>query len=234
MSLIYTFTHILIYSGNTEERARETKYLNGSRPSFVLSMKIHCSDKRSRQQDIKNRELWSVYDPLKINQEFKLFYQLLYSSEAAFTKKYFVSFFDGLNIPELSEQQIHLLDSPFTINEWYEAIKCMNHGKSPGLDGIPPELYLKFWDDLGSFILEMFQQAIKLGCFSRDINPAVITLLYKRGKDSTLRSSFPPLSLLIADVKLYAKVLAWRVETFLPTLVHPNPTGFVKKKICIW
>lgn len=106
----------------------------------------------------------------------------------------------------------------------------MNHGKSPGLDGIPPELYLKFWDVLGPLILEMFQQAIKSGCFNRDINTAVITLLHKRGKDSTLCSSFRPLSLLNADIKLYAKVLARRLETVLPILVHPDQTGFVKQR----
>ena len=78
-----------------------------------------------------------VYDPLKINHEFKLFYQLLYTSEATFTKNDIVSFFDGLNLTELSEQQRHLMDSPFTINELYEAIECMNQGKSPRLDGIP-------------------------------------------------------------------------------------------------
>lgn len=162
---------------------------------------------------------------MKINHEFKLFYLQLYSSEATFTKNDLVSFFDGLNLPKLSEQQRNLLDSPFNINELYEAIKCMNHGKSPGLDGIPLELYLKFWDDLGPSILKMFQQAINLGCFNRDINTAIITLLHKRGKDSTLCSSFRPLSLLNADIKLYAKVLARRLETVLPMLVHPDQTG---------
>ena len=41
---------------------------------------------------------------------------------------------------------------------------------------------------------------------------------------------FHPLSLLNADVKLYAKVLARRLETVLPTLVHPDQTGFVKQR----
>ena len=53
-----------------------------------------------------------VYDPLKINHEFKLFYELLYSSEATFTKNDLVSFFDGLNLPDLSEQQRILPDFP--------------------------------------------------------------------------------------------------------------------------
>lgn len=61
------------------------------------------------------------------------------------------SVFDGLNFPQLTRKQINLLDSPITLNELYEALKLMNHGKSPGLDGIPPELYLTFWEGFGLF-----------------------------------------------------------------------------------
>ena len=68
-------------------RARGIKYLNGSRTSFVLSRKMHCNDNKADIVSIKNREGEMVYDLLKINREFKLFYQLQYSSEATFTKK---------------------------------------------------------------------------------------------------------------------------------------------------
>ena len=97
-------------------RARETQYLNGTRPSFVLLRKIHCNDKKADIVPIQNREGEVIYDTLEINHEFKLFYQQLYSSEVTFSKNYIVSFFDGLNVPKLSEQQKHLLDFPLTIN----------------------------------------------------------------------------------------------------------------------
>lgn len=94
-------------------------------------------------------------------------------------------------------------------------------------------LYLKFWDELSPFILEMFQWASKSGCFNRGINTIIVTLLHKRGKASTLCSSFHPLSLLNADIKLYAKVLVPRLQTVLPTLVHSDQTGFVKQSYTV-
>lgn len=49
-------------------------------------------------------------------------------------EKYTNIYFVGLNLHKLSQQQRNLLDSPLTIKKLFEAIKCMNHGKSPGLD----------------------------------------------------------------------------------------------------
>lgn len=212
-------------------RVRQTEYLNGNIPSYVLARKIHSNDQKADIVSIKNKDGALVYDPIIINQEFQIFYQQLYSSEARFTKNYLDSFFDDLNLPKLSEQQITLLESPITLDELHEALKDMNRGKSPGWDGIPPEMYLAFWDDLGPILLEMIQQAINEGSFNRDINTAIITLLHKKGKDSSLCANFRPLSLLNGDIKLYAKVLARRLETVLPFLVHPDQTGFVKQRL---
>ena len=47
------------------------------------------------------------------------------------------SFVDGLNIPSVGG----LLDYPITQDEINLAIKCMQSGKSPGLDGFPTEFY---------------------------------------------------------------------------------------------
>ena len=211
-------------------RARQTEYLNGNNPSFVLNMKIQNNEQKADITLIKNEDGVLLNDPVEINQEFKHFYQKLYSSEAQFSKNDLDSFFADLDLPKLTEQQTRLIDSLFTLTEIYDALKEMKHGKSPGLDGIPPELYLTFWDELGPLLLEMFQQAIMKGSFNRDISTAIISLLQKKGKDGTICANYRPLSLLNGDLKLYAKVLARRLETTLPTLVHPDQTGFVKQR----
>lgn len=61
----------------------------------------------------------------------------------------------------------------------------------------------------------------------RDALTAAVTLIPKEGKDRTLCSSFRPITLLNADVKLYAKVLALRLKGKIPQLVHPDQVGFV-------
>ncbi len=62
------------------------------------------------------------------------------------------------------------------------------------------------------------------------MNMAIISLLLKKDKDSTLCSSYCPLSLIGTDVKIYAKVLACCLECFMTKLVNHDQTGFIKSR----
>lgn len=77
-----------------------------------------------------------MYDPAAINEEFQYSFQQLYSCELKATNPDLDSPFDGLNLPQLTEKQMNLFDSPITLNELYDALKQMKRSKSPGLDGI--------------------------------------------------------------------------------------------------
>ncbi len=82
---------------------------------------------------------------------------------------------DGLNLPQLTEKQIHLFDSPVTLNELYDALKQMKHGKSPGLDGSSYRAFshLYFYLYL-TLLLDIFQQVIReADGFHRDVNTAI-------------------------------------------------------------
>ena len=53
----------------------------------------------------------------------------------------------------------------------------------------------------------------------------------KKGKDPVECTSYRPISLMNSDVKLFAKVLALRMEPFMNKLVHPDQTGSIKSRI---
>lgn len=154
----------------------------------------------------------------------------MYTSEAHPTQNQLVAFFEGLTLPQLSIEDANFLDSPVSLDGLHMAPKDMNRGKSPAWDGIPPEFYLTFWPEMGPLLLEMIHTAIRKGSFNRDVNTAIISLLHKKGKDPTLCSSYRPLSLINNDIKLYAKVLAKRLDTVLPKIIHPDQTGFGKNR----
>ena len=81
------------------------------------------------------------------------------------------------------------------------AVQNMQRNKSPGFDGIPPEFYVTFWEQLGPFLLDLINFSIGEGEFSRDVNTVLISLLLKKDKDPTECSSYRPLSLLNSDLK---------------------------------
>ncbi len=60
------------------------------------------------------------------------------------------------------------------------------------------------------------------------LRQASITLLPKDGKDPTLCNSYRPISLLNVDVKILAKILAFRLEVVLPSITSEEQTGFIK------
>lgn len=60
------------------------------------------------------------------------------------------------------------------------------------------------------------------------MNTAAITLILKPNKDPTLPSSYRPISLLNVDLKIITKTLAHRLDNIIPSLIHPDQTGFVK------
>merc|ERR1712131_405126 len=104
-------------------------------------------------------------------------------------------------------------------------------GKSPGRDGIPPEFYHKFWDKLGPYLLAMFQAAVDKGCFTKNTNTAIISLLHKKGKDPLLCGNYRPISLITSDIKLFSKVLSNRLDHLMTTLIHNDQSGFVTSRL---
>ena len=54
----------------------------------------------------------------------------------------------------------------------------------------------------------------------------MISLLYKKGDREEL-SNWRPISLLNTDYKLVTKILAKRLKTVLPNIIHPDQKGFV-------
>jgi len=59
---------------------------------------------------------------------------------------------------------------------------------------------------------------------------AVITLIEKKGKDCSYLENWHPISLVIVDTKIMSKVIASRIRSVLPNIIHHNQTGYVEER----
>lgn len=130
-------------------------------------------------------------------------------------------------LPSLSDSDAKELERPITVEEIERALKASPSGKSPGPDGFTSYFYKKFKEPLIPKLCQIWnglggQEELCEGALM-----ALVTLIPKEGKDSSLCSSYSPIALLNADIKLYAKVLASRLKDKMSYWVHPDQTGFI-------
>lgn len=104
----------------------------------------------------------------------------------------------------------------------------MKSSKSPGPDKIPIEIYTIFQSKLIPPMLDMYQEAFIKGSFPPLLNTAIISLLPKPGKPITHCGSYRPTSLINNDLKILCKVLARKLESLLPKIVHLDQNGFIQ------
>ncbi len=95
---------------------------------------------------IKSLDDQVTTNPVAINDIFKGFYTNLYKAETDFDEPICKQYLDKLELPRISQMDKESLEAPLSLEELHVSLKSLQNGKSPGLDGLPPELYLEIWD----------------------------------------------------------------------------------------
>uniref|UniRef100_A0A8C5MJX8 Reverse transcriptase domain-containing protein n=1 Tax=Leptobrachium leishanense TaxID=445787 RepID=A0A8C5MJX8_9ANUR len=103
----------------------------------------------------------------------------------------------------------------------------MKAGKSPGPDGFTVAYYKTFRTLLGPKFVALLNALDGSTSLDHATLRAHIALIPKPDRDHTLVSNYRPISLLNVDIKIMTKMLATRLNAFIPGLVHPDQTGFV-------
>ena len=210
-------------------KLKQTYYEQGERASKLLAWRIRQMETERAINAIQTDAGPITNDPKELNRTFLGFYDRLYQSDyltSASQKQ--KEFLDSLDFMPLKEDSQATLELDLNDEELSLAISGMKGGKTPGPDGIPIEIYKTFRSKLIPPLLEMYKESLDNGSLPLSLNTAVITLLLKPGKTSTLCGSYRPISLLNNDLKILCKVLARRLEVLLPEIVHPDQNGFVQ------
>eukprot|EP00253_Pinus_taeda_P016122 PITA_16122 len=135
------------------------------------------------------------------------------------TAQCFPSFFE--------EDEAEELTIPVTKDEVESAMKNMGKDKSPGPDGWTIELFLHFFDLIGSEITEVVEESRLKGEIYRPFNSTFIALIPKKDEPETFED-FRPISLCNCIYKIIAKVIASRLVPFLSKNISMEQFGFLE------
>ena len=131
--------------------------------------------------------------------------------------------------PLLGEAEAANCECVVTECEVCSALKQVGLNKSPGLDGLAYEVYLRMSHMFFPVLTNVFNHWFAQGAIPGSITKGVITLLKKEG--SHVREEvddYRPITLLNTELKILALVLANRLQLVISDLIGPEQNYAVK------
>ncbi|XP_071739224.1 uncharacterized protein [Rutidosis leptorrhynchoides] len=127
----------------------------------------------------------------------------------------------------ISASQRVELESQFTEEEIWGAVKDCASNKAPGPDGFNLRFYKKFWSVIKGDLVEAIKSFWLNGKISDGCNASFITLIPKKSDPLNL-NDYRPISLIGSFYKVVAKLLSNRLKKVIPQLVGFEQTAFIK------
>ena len=106
------------------------------------------------------------------------------------------------------------------------AMKGTKPGKSPGVDGITADVYRTLKHCMAPVLARVYSAIGSTHTMPRGFTLGAIVTLHKKG-DRTEAGNYRPISLLNADYRLLAKVLANRLKAALDPVIAPEQSAFL-------
>ena len=196
-----------------EQGEKSTKYF--------LNMEKMRGDQRSCKLLIKD-DGTTVETLKEIMEEQSAFYAKLYTSNKDIKFTYLNS--TGIRISEKSKDELNM---PLSCQELKEAVMCLAKDKSPGLDGLPAEVYQLLWNEIDTIMFEAYEEIFKKGKMYEEAMNGVLNLIPKQNKDSRFLKNLRPITLLNVDYKIIEKVIARRIQRTLQDIINIDQAGFM-------
>ena len=131
----------------------------------------------------------------------------------------------------LTDHERDSCEGLFSREELFSALQGLQTGKSPGSDGLPPEFYLAFFEDLNEPLLNVLNECFHAGVLTDSQRESHLRLTFKKD-DKRQAKNWRPISLLNADYKVASKIITERLKLVMGSIVHQDQTcGVVGRTI---
>ena len=133
------------------------------------------------------------------------------------------------DFPRLGAAEAASWEGVVTVCEVRDALKQVGLNKSPGLDGLPYEVYLRMSHMFVPILTDMFNHWFAQGAIPGSVTKGLITLLKKGGRHVWEGlDDYRSITLLNTELKILARVLANRLQLVISDLIGPEQTFAVK------
>ena len=133
------------------------------------------------------------------------------------------------DFPRLEAAEVASCEGVITECKVRDALKQVGLNKSPGLDGLPHEVYLRLPHMFVPILTDMFNHWFAQGAIPGSLTKGMITLLKKGGRHVWEGlDDYRPITLLNTELKILARVLANRLHLVISDLIGPEETFAVK------
>lgn len=221
---------LLTFKAEGALRFIDRKYYEfGNKASRLLSFQLQKAQASRIIPKIKQpNSNVVVTSPKIISNNFAKYYKQLYKGQSEDSKEEKIcDFFKKIKLNKLTADEACVIVKPITEKEVKETICKLKNNKSPGIDGFAGEYYKTYVDDISPMLCKLFNYVLNSGNPPESWSEAIISVLYKDGKDPLQCSSYRPISLLCVDYKILTSILATRIQKNIKKLIKPDQTGFI-------
>ena len=120
-----------------------------------------------------------------------------------------------------------------TLDEIQEHLKKCKNKSAPGEDGLTYLILKKLPNNIMKYLQLLFNTSLKLGYFPNNWKTAIIKMIPKCGKNNNEAKNWRPISLISVLAKLFERIIASRLSTYLETkkLLSSSQSGFRKGRM---
>jgi len=135
----------------------------------------------------------------------------------------------NFRVSALQSQQMLLVPIASEIKKQFYKL---NQNKAPGPDGLTSGFFKAIWDTLGAEVVVSIQHFFASSFLPAAANATILSLVPKFPGASKI-TDFRPISCPNTVYKVISRLLVTRLKPFLPELILPSQTAFVKDRLLV-